>query len=220
MTESPDAREREQGLPPPAEPRAGRPAVGADAPGSPWHTLAAREIYRNRWLRLTEYAVLRPDGSEGIYSVVDPGDNVTILALDADQQVYLLTTFVYTMQRAEVIAPSGSIDPGEEPEDAARRELREETGITAATWTPLGAYELSHGISTQVSYLYLARDLTFGPPQREATEAMELCPLPLREAYELCLRGEIRSAPTALALWRVWALLHGDANAPSLPGKR
>lgn len=200
--------------PEPSESRAQRvgPDVGADAPGSPWRTLGAREIYANPWVRVTEYAVLRPDGSEGIYSVVDPGDNVTIAAVDAEENLYLLGAYVYTMQREEVLAPSGKVDPGEEYGAAARRELLEETGITAAMWTPLGEYELSNGISTQVSALYLARDLTFGAHQREATEVMTMRAVPLREAYAMCLRGEIRSAPTVLAIWRAWALLRGHES--------
>lgn len=190
-----------------------RPGIGADAPGSPWRTLGMREIYANPWMRVTEYAVLRPDGREGIYSVVDPGDNVTIAALDAAENLYLLSTFLYTMQREEVLAPGGAVDPGEEHEAAARRELAEETGITAARWTALGEYELSNGISSQVSHLYLARDLTFGEHQREATEVMRLRVLPLRDAYAMCLSGAIRSAPTALVVWRTWALLREDAGA-------
>lgn len=184
------------------------PGGNPDPPDSPWRTLAAREAYRNPWLSVTEYAVRRPDGLPGIYGVVDPGDNATMLALDADDYVYLVGDFVYPIQRYQWSAPSGKVEAGEEPLHAAQRELREEAGISAALWTPLGAYYLSPGIATQISYLYLARDIHLGQPQREGTEQMTLRHLPLREAVEMCLTGEVRDAPSTLALLRAWLLLH------------
>ena len=177
-------------------------AGGRDAPGSPWRTLGAREVYRNPWLEVVEYAVVRPDGQPGIYGVVNPGDNASIVALDGDDQVYLVGDFCYPLQRYQWSIPSGKVENGEEPEVEARRELAEEAGITAAQWELLGVFDLTPGICTQASYIYLARNLTLGAAQPEGTEQFTLRRLPLREAYAACLSGEIRNAVSVLGILR------------------
>ncbi len=189
--------------------RAGRELPAADPPESPWRTLGAREVYRNRWLTVTEYAVLRPDGRRGIYGVVDPGENVTIVTLDAAEQVRLVGEFVYPVGTYLWNTPTGAVDPGETPLDAAQRELAEEAGLRADEWTPLGMYYLSPGISSQASHLYLARSLHAVEAQPEGTERITQHDLPLDEAYAAALSGEIRSSPCAFAICRVWALLRG-----------
>lgn len=188
--------------------------IPRDAPGSPWRTLGAREVYRNPWLVVTEYQVIRPDGRPGIYGVTDPGDNAAILTLDAEERVTLVGEFFYPLQVYGWKIPSGLVERGEEPLAAARRELAEETGLEADEWTPLGAYCLSPGISTQTSYAYLARGLRDVPARPEGTERIAVRRVPLAEARAMCLRNEIRDAPSVMALWRAWELLHGgDTSA-------
>jgi 8-oxo-dGTP pyrophosphatase MutT (NUDIX family) len=195
--------------------RGAAPGGVPDAPGSPWRTLGAREVYRNPWLTVTEHAVIRPDGQPGIYGVVDPGDNVTIVALDdqdgPEERVWLVGEFLYALQVFEWFLPSGAVEPGEEPLTAARRELAEETGLRADGWTRLGAYALSPGIARQVSHIYLARGLMRGEARPEGTERIATRTLPLREALAACVRGEIRAAVAVIGIWRAWAELHGAA---------
>ena len=180
-----------------------------DAPGSPWRTLASREVYRNPWLTVTEHEVIRPDGQHGIYGVVDPGDNAAIVALDDEERVTLVGEFLYPLQVYAWMIPSGAVEHGEAPEVAARRELAEEVGLEAGNWTPLGAHYLSSGISTQTSHAFLARGLTQVRARPEGTERLTVRRVPLAEAHAMCLRGEIRDAPSVMALWRAWELLHG-----------
>lgn len=181
-----------------------------DAPGSPWRTLEAREVYRNPWISVTEYQVIRPDGRPGIYGVVDPGDNAAVVALDAEERVTLVGEFVYPLQVYTWMIPSGFVERGEDPLAAARRELAEETGLEADEWTPLGAYYLSCGICDQTSFAYLARGLRVVPARPEGTERLTLRQVPLAEARAMCLRNEIRDAPSVMALWRAWELLRGE----------
>ncbi len=178
-----------------------------DTPGSPWRTLASLVVYRNPWLSVTEHQVLRPDGQRGIYGVVDPGDNAAIVALDDAEQVTLVGEFLFPLQEYAWMIPSGTVEHGENPEVAARRELVEEVGLEAANWTPLGRYYLSSGISTQTSHAFLARGLVEVRAQPEGTERLAVRRVPLAEARAMCLANEIRDAPSVMALWRVWELL-------------
>ena len=157
--------------------------AGPDAPGSPWRTLGGRAVYRNPWLAVTEYDVIRPDGGRGVYGVVDPGANVTIVALEDDESVWLIREFSYPLQRARWILPTGRVEPGEGPLLAAQRELAEEVGLRAAQWTHLGAWALSGGISTQISHAYLAQALEHGAATPEVTERLEPRITSLRQAY-------------------------------------
>jgi len=188
------------------------PGGGPDTPESPWRTLGSHEVYRNPWLTVTEYDVLRPDGGQGIYGVVDPGANVTIVALENDETVWLIREFSYPLQRDRWILPTGRVEPGEDPLQAAQRELAEEIGLQAGAWQHLGAFPLSGGISTQVSYTYLAQQLHHGAATREGTERIEPRRIPLHEAYSSCLDGAINDAPVVLAIWRAWTLLHGGSG--------
>jgi 8-oxo-dGTP pyrophosphatase MutT (NUDIX family) len=180
-----------------------------DAPGSPWRTLASRVVYRNPWIAVTEHQVVRPDGQRGIYGVVDPGDNAAIVALDNAEHVTLVGEFLYPLQIYAWMIPSGTVEHHEDPEVAARRELAEEVGLAAENWTPLGAYYLSSGITTQTSHAFLARGLSEVRAQPEGTERLTMRRVPLAEARSMCLRNEIRDAPSVMALWRAWEMLHG-----------
>lgn len=191
------------------------PGGDTDAPDSPWRTLGSHEVYRNPWLSVTEYDVLRPDGERGIYGVVDPAANVTIVALEDDETIWLIREFSYPLQRARWILPTGRVEPGEDPLRAAQRELAEEVGLQAATWRHLGAFPLSGGISTQISHIYLARELHRGVAVLEGTERIEPRQMPLGEAYAACLDGTISDAPVVLAIWRAWVLLHGGESLPT-----
>jgi 8-oxo-dGTP pyrophosphatase MutT (NUDIX family) len=177
--------------------------------------VSSHEIYRNPWLTVTEYDVLRPDGERGIYGVVDPGANATIVALENDETIWLIREFSYPLQRARWILPTGRVEPGEDPLRAAQRELAEEVGLQADGWQKLGAFPLSGGISTQVSHIYLARKLHRGAASPEGTERIEPRQLPLRQAYAACLDGTISDAPVVLAIWRAWTLLHDGEGLPT-----
>jgi 8-oxo-dGTP pyrophosphatase MutT (NUDIX family) len=171
---------------------------------SPWVTISSLEVYRNPWLHVIEYTVRRPDGNPGIYGVVYPGDNAAIVALDAQDHVYLVGEFNFPLQRFEWMIPSGKVEDGEDPLAAARRELAEEVGMAASLWEPLGDYYLSSGISPQTTHVFLATNLSAGHPEPEATERFKIERRPLESVFDSCLRNEIRDAPTVLGIWRAW----------------
>jgi 8-oxo-dGTP pyrophosphatase MutT (NUDIX family) len=179
----------------------------------PWQVLASREVYRNRWLRVREDTVLRPDGQPGMYGVVEPDDNAAVVALDDTGRVALITEFVYPLNRELLQIPSGALDPAEDPLQAAKRELAEETGLTAQRWTPLGHFALSGGISTQISHLFLAQGLRRGESRPEGTERLTLRFVLLDEALALADRSEIIDSPSLVGLYRAARLLARNNQA-------
>lgn len=113
-------------------------AINADSAG--WVTTGGRVVYDNPWIRVHEETVIRPDGTDGIYGVVQPKvSGVMIVAFDTAGRVALITADRYTLGGPQLQLPGGNIDPGETVLDAARRELVEETGLACDTVTHLGA---------------------------------------------------------------------------------
>ncbi|SFO56232.1 ADP-ribose pyrophosphatase YjhB, NUDIX family [Geodermatophilus obscurus] len=140
-------------------------------------TTGSREIYRNPWIRLREDTVERADGSTGVYSVVEKPHFALVLAAERDG-FWLVEQFRHPVGRRAWEFPQGTwsaealtAGSGGGPEELARAELAEETGLRAARWEHLGHLDLAPGLSTQEFDVWLATDLTPGPTAREATEA-------------------------------------------------
>ncbi len=140
-------------------------------------TTGSREVYRNPWIRLREDTVEREDGSTGVYSVVEKSDFAIVLAAERDG-FWLVEQFRHPLGRRAWEFPQGTwsaeaLTAGGDgtPEELARAELAEETGLRAAQLEHLGHLDLAPGLSTQEFDVWLATDLTPGPTAREATEA-------------------------------------------------
>lgn len=168
---------------------------------NPWKTLGSREIYRNPWLSLREDRVIRPDGVEGIYGVIDTRIATGVCALTPDRELYLVGQYRYPTQCYSWEIVEGGSDPGEHYLDAMKRELREEAGLVAARWTPLGhEIHLSNCISSEIGYIYLAEELTEVEAEPEGTEVLEIRKLPFEECVAMIDRGEIVDAVSVLGI--------------------
>src|SRR6185503_11912395 len=110
-------------------------------------TLGSREVYRNQWLRLREDKILRSNGKEGIYSVVEKDDCAAIIPIQ-DGRVWLVEQFRYTIQERALEIPQGGWETAiDDPEELARGELKEETGLHAAEMVYLGFLWIAYGFS-------------------------------------------------------------------------
>ena len=141
-----------------------------------------------------------PDGSEAFREIVEHPGGVGILALEADGTVLLVRQYRYAFGRTLLEIPAGKREPGEEPFVTARRELREETGAVAESWTPLGSLIASPGCYDEVLYLYLAQDLHYGATDPDEDEFLAVERMPLDELARLCVDGEITDAKTVCAV--------------------
>lgn len=173
--------------------------------GNPWKTHASRVVYENPWIRVVENQVTHPGGGPGIYGVVHFRNKaVGVVALDREDHVWLVGQYRYALGRYEWELPEGGAPEGEEPEECARRELLEETGIRAASVIPLLTdFELSNSVSDELAYVFLARGLTFHEAVPEPTERLTVRRVPLEEAFAMVDRGELRDSMTVAGLLKL-----------------
>jgi len=175
-------------------------------------TLKSREVYRNRWMRLSEDEVLRSNGEKGIYGVVDKPLSAIILPIEGDR-IWLVEQFRYTVQERMLELPQGSWEGmSPEAEELARGELREETGLEAAQMTCLGSLWIAYGFLRQKQYVYLATGLT----QTEKDPDPEEHDLVLRSSTiagfeQMILDGAIQDQCTVAAwgLYLLWKTRQG-----------
>jgi 8-oxo-dGTP pyrophosphatase MutT (NUDIX family) len=171
---------------------------------SPWRRHSRRIAYENAWIKVHHDEVTRPDGQPGIYGVVHFRNlAVGVVAIDDADRVLLVGQFRYALDRYSWEIPEGGVPIGQDALDGAKRELREETGLEAATWREIAAFELSNSVTDEVGQLFLARDLTAGTAMPEGTEDLRLQWVPFTEAMAMIDRGEIPDAMSQLALERV-----------------
>lgn len=178
---------------------------------NPWTRRARRVVYDNPWITVYHDDVLRPDGRPGIYGLVHYKNRaVGVVPLDDDNRVLLVGQYRYTLDLYSWEIPEGGAAPGEDLREAAVRELREETGYTAAHWDVLLRAHLSNSVSDEEAVCYLARGLTHGPAEPEGTELLQLRWMTLDEALTMVEAGAITDALSILGLQSVALRLQRD----------
>lgn len=168
----------------------------------PWTVQERRVVYRDPWIRVVRDEVTRPDGTPGSYCVVHLKPGVSVIAVDDRGDVHLTQEFHYGVGRTTLEAVSGGVDEGESPDLAARRELAEELGIEARTWIDLGVVDPFTANVVSPTRLYLALGLSWIDATPEGTEQIERISMPLQDAIQAVMNGQITHAPSCLALLR------------------
>ncbi len=168
--------------------------------------LSSELIYDGRILRLHVDTVELPNGKRSLREVADHPGGVAIVALDRDDNVLTVKQYRYAFSRVMEEIPAGKLERGEDPRDAALRELKEETGAEPERFTDLGELIVSPGAYGEVLHLYLAEGLTTGEAAPDEDEFLELIRTPFDEMLRRVMDGELTDAKTVVGVLKVWAL--------------
>lgn len=159
-----------------------------------------REIYAGRVVTLRLKYVTQPDGTRRLREIVEHAPGAAVVAIDDEDQVLLVRQSRPAVGAHLLELPAGLVDPGETPLECAGRELAEETGYTARRLEPLVSFYSSPGFSTELLYLFVATELEPSDVAHDEDEEIELVRMPVDQAIEQVLQGEISDAKTVAGL--------------------
>jgi ADP-ribose pyrophosphatase len=174
-------------------------------------TISSREVYRNPWTSVREDVIERANGNRGIYGVVDKDPACIVIPLEVSDDgefVYLIEQFRYTVGARHWEFPQGGWEMAEVvPEELARGELREETGLAAERMTHLSKLQIAYGVMNQAQHVFLAEGLTMGEASPDAEESdLVVRRVSVGAFEEMILDGTIvdNSSVAAWGLYRLW----------------
>jgi 8-oxo-dGDP phosphatase len=166
-----------------------------------WKKLSSRIVFDNPWITVFEDRVTNPGGGQNDYGHVHFKNRaVAIVPLDDDGNTWLVGQDRFTLGIWTWELPMGGAPLDEEPLAAAERELKEETGLSASKWTEILRVHTSNSITDESGIVFVAEDLTEGETAFEETENIEVRKLPLADAIDMVVRGEITDAISVAAL--------------------
>jgi len=171
-----------------------------------WKKLSSRVIFDNPWFTVREDHVVNPRGGENKYGHIHfKNKAIAIVPLDDEGNTWLVGQDRYTLGEYSWEVPMGGAASNEEPLDAAKRELKEETGLSAGKWTKIMRLHLSNSITDEEGFIFLAEDLSEGEPEFEETEKLEIRKMSLTDALDMVNRGQITDALSVAAVLKIAA---------------
>ncbi len=175
---------------------------------NPWQQLSRQKIYNNPWIEVFEDQVINPRGGQSLYGKVSfKNKAIAIIPIDEAQHTWLVGQYRYTLDEYSWEIPMGGGDRNLDILTAARRELKEETGLSAERWTNIMRLHTSNSVTDEEGFVFLAQDLTQGTTEFDDTEDLAIRRLPLKEALAMAMAGEITDAISVAGLLKVARLL-------------
>lgn len=170
---------------------------------NPWTVKRKTQPFENNWFRIDAHEVVRPDGADGTYDVIRIRRlAVGVLPIDANGDVHLVGQWRFPLERYSWEMPEGGAEPGEAALECAKRELAEETGLSAGTYQHILEMDLSNSLTDETAVIFLATDLTPGVASPEGTEVLERRTAPFVEVLARVVDGRIRDSLTVAAVLR------------------
>ena len=167
--------------------------------------------FKGRIINLRQDTVMLPNGNTATREVVEHPGGVCVAALTDDNELLFVRQWRYPYMEETLEIPAGKRDrQDEDPLECGKRELREETGVTATKYIDLHPLYPTPGYINEVIYCYLATGLTFGETDPDEDEFLDVLRIPLERAVEMVLSGEIKDAKTQIAVLKVKVLRDAD----------
>ena len=179
------------------------PNIDPDPQANPWTVLSSQIVYNNPWIEVTEHQVLNAAGNPGIYGVVHFHNLAVGVVPYSDGKIWMVGQYRFPLKAYSWEIPEGGGKMDVDPLESAKRELMEETGLTAAKYERLLEMDLSNSVSDERGIVYLATGLSQGVAAPEEDEVLHLRQMSLEEAFAMADRGEIRDSLTVAALFRL-----------------
>lgn len=173
-----------------------------------WKTLSTRDIYDNPWISVREDLVINPAGGRGIYGVVSfKNKAIGIIPIDENNNTWLVGQHRYPLEGYSWEIPEGGGPLGDDILESAKRELREETGITAQNWENIMRIHTSNSVTNEEGFIFMATGLSFGETEFDETEVLKIRKLPLKDAIDMVMRNEITDSITIAGLLKAARIL-------------
>ena len=171
---------------------------------NPWKQRSSKLLFENPWLTLHEDEVINPGGGISHYGKINfKNIAIGIIPLDEDNNTWLVGQYRYVPDCYSWEIPMGGGPLDIEPLESAKRELKEETGLVAEDWQELMKLHTSNSVTDERGIDYIARDLSQGKTAFEETEELQIQKLPLEEAVDRVLRGEITDSISVAGLLKL-----------------
>lgn len=175
---------------------------------NPWQTLESKEIYQNPWIQVEEHQIVNPAGNPGVYGKVHfKNKALGIIPLDQDNNTWIVGQHRYPLDEYSWEIPMGGGPIGVDILESAKRELKEETGLSAGKWTDVMRIHTSNSVTDEEGFVFLAEDLTQGETEFEETEVLLIKKLPFQEVVEMVMNGEITDGISIAGILKVARIL-------------
>ena len=168
-------------------------------------------IYRGKIVNLRVDDAELPNGTTALREVIEHPGGVCVAALTEKQELLFVEQFRYPYMETVLELPAGKLEYGEDPFEAGKRELLEETGAAAKNYRDLGKLYPTPGYCGEIIHMYLAENLNFSEQHLDEDEFLEVCRIPLEEAFQMVMRNEIRDSKTQVGILKTYHLVKGQA---------
>lgn len=166
-----------------------------------WKVISQKSVYKARFFEVKEEEVLLPNNKKHIYATVERRPTVNVFPLTDTNDLYLISEYRQMFKKRILEAVAGHVEKKETSLAAAKRELKEEIGMSAFQWEEIARIQKSASVIKETSHIFLARDLEVGEPKPDAGEDIILVKLPFKEAVAKVMSGEINHAATMIGIF-------------------